>query len=56
MNYLLEKKHLSNICSHQYDAFVDTLGSCLQDKEGFILNYTDRNYLCKHYCPVKVDK
>ena len=47
MNYLLEKKYLSNICSHQYDVFVDTLGRCQQDKEGFILNFTDRNYLCK---------
>lgn len=46
MNYLLEKKYLSNICSHQYDAFVNSLGDCQQDNNGFILSYTDRNYLC----------
>lgn len=47
MIYKLEKKYLSNICSHQYDAFVNTLENCKQDKKGFILNYTDKNYLCK---------
>lgn len=47
MNYRLEKKYLSNICSHQYEAFVDSLGNCQEDNEGFTLSYTDRNYLCK---------
>jgi len=47
MKYILEKKYLSNICSHQYDAFVESLGKCKQDNEGFTLSYTDRNYLCK---------
>lgn len=47
MNYLLKKKYFTNICSHQYDAFVSTLGNCREDKEGFTLSYTDRNYLCK---------
>lgn len=47
MDYILEKRFLSNICSHQYDAFVDTLYNCRQNKDGFILKYKDRNYLCE---------
>ncbi len=46
MEYILENKYLNNICSHQYEALLDTFKDCLIDEKGIHIEYQDKNYKC----------
>lgn len=55
MQYLLKNAFLKNLCSHQYDEFVNSLNGVPHDEEGFHISFTDKNYRCEPMLDIIAD-